>query len=188
MKYGPKGLFKTENIHNSIPRNLAEVLTTTANFSLAASTWSTYSTSLAQLEACSLDLNTSLTLPISENETLTFVAWLINRNLQASTIESYLAGIRQAQISLGLGNQQIRTPLVNQVISGRKNQINAAPNDNSRLERLPVTPKMLLMIKKDLKTAHMPKQEKLAIWAASTMMFYGAFRGGEILAKKGNNF
>ena len=90
--------------------------------------------------------------------------------------------------TLLIGNQQIRTPLVNQIISGRKNQSIAVQNDNSRPERLPVTPKMLLMIKKDLKTAPMPRQEKLAIWAASTMMFYGAFRGGEILAKSEATF
>ena len=188
LKYGPGGLFKAENIHESIPRSLAEVLTTTGNFSLSASTWSTYSTALTQLQACSSDLNITLALPISENETLTFVAWLVKKNLQASTIESYLSGLRLAQISLGLGNQQIRTPLVNQIISGRKNQTDSTQNSNHNLERLPVTPKMLLLIKKDLKTANMPKQEKLAIWATCTLLFYGAFRGGEILSKHEHTF
>ena len=104
--------------------------------------------------------------------------------MQASTIESYLSGLRQGQIAAGLGDKPLRTPLVNQIIAGRKIQSFAAPDTKHAPERFPITPKILLLIKKDLKTSNMVKQDKLATWAACTLLFYGAFRGGELLSKK----
>ena len=187
-KYGPKGMFQPDLVSTSIPGNLATLLASTANFSLARSTWSTYNTALSQLKACSTELNQNLDLPLSESQTLTFVGWLLEKDLKASTIESYLAGLRQGQIAQGLGESTLRTPLVNQVISGRKNQLITENSLDPTPTRMPVTPKMLLLIKKDLITADMDKLDKLLIWSACTIMFYGAFRGGEILPKKENSF
>ena len=188
QKYGPQGLYQTNYISEDIPEELASLLSLTANFSLTQSTWSTYTTALSQLRKCSTELNISLELPLTEKETLTFVAWLLKKNLLASTIESYLAGLRQGQIAAGLGDKPLRTPLVNQVIKGRKNQVFAEPAAKDAPERLPITPKILLLIKKDLKTSNMTKHDKLATWAACTLLFYGAFRGGELLPKQERNF
>ena len=125
---------------------------------------------------------------MKEADTVTFIGWLLNRGLSAATISSYLSALRQKQIALGLGGESLRTPLINQIITGRKNQESTKKILGESKERIPVTPKMLLLIKQDLKTAKMDKKEKLLIWSACTLLFFGAFRGGELLAKKETSF
>ena len=45
--------------------------------------------------------------PISENVLIRFFAYLYTEGIKASTIKSYLAAVRHAQISLGLGDPRI---------------------------------------------------------------------------------
>ena len=171
-----------------MPEHLSQLVAETANFALARSTWSTYSSSLNMLRKCNQELHTNLKVPMKEADSLTFIGWMLDRGLSAATISSYLAGIRQNQIALGLGGESLRTPLINQVISGRRNQENLKKIMGEARERIPVTPKMLLLMKKDLKLSNMDKAEKLLIWSICTLMFFGAFRGGELLAKKERSF
>ena len=51
-----------------------------------------------------------------------------------------------------------------------------------------MTPKVMALLKKDLKSAKMPKHDKLMMWSISTLMFNGGFRGGEILCNNSKNF
>ena len=130
----------------------------------------------------------NLSYPVSEHTTTTFVGWLLNKGLSATTISSYLAGVRQKQIALGHNTTTLRTPLINQILNGKKNmEIMENLSENNR-EKLPVTPKTLILIKKDLKMSKMGKREQLLIWSACTLLFFGAFRGGEILAQREKSF
>ena len=164
------------------------MLSDTANHALASSTWSTYKTALTQLSHCSQELNVTFDFPLPENKTLLFIGWLLKKGLSASTIESYLSGLRQGHLLEGHSICSLRTPLVNQVVQGRKNQQAVEKLIIAPQERLPVTPNMLLLIKKDLKSAPLPKVTKLLIWSAATLLFHGGFRGGELLAKKDQAF
>ncbi len=61
-------------------------------------------------------------LPVSEKTILIFVHWLLtNRKVGASTIESYLYGIRTAQEAQGLPAPSIRTDLINMIVKGKIN-------------------------------------------------------------------
>ena len=187
-KYGPKGFFGDGSLSRDVPAHLNKLITETANHALARNTWSTYNTSMNMLSRCNQELGTTLGLPMSETDTTIFVGWLLDKGLSSATISSYLSGLRQKQISLGLGGDSLRSPLINQVITGRKNQENVGKITGQASDRIPVTPKVLLLIKKDLKLSTLGKQEKLLIWSACTLMFFGAFRGGELLAKKERTF
>ena len=167
---------------------MASLLSDTANHALAASTWSCYETALNQLSKCSTELEKNFTFPLSENDTLCFIGWLLQKGLSASTIESYLSGLRQCHIIEGFKDFSLRTPLVNQIVQGRKNQQAVKKLVVGGKERLPVTQNMMLLIKQDLKTSSLPKETKLLIWSAATLLFHGGFRGGELLAQKELSF
>ena len=51
-----------------------------------------------------------------------------------------------------------------------------------------MTPKIMILLKKDLKLAQINKHEKLMMWSISTLLFNGGFRGGEILCNNPRNF
>ena len=170
-KFGPQGFFNQENLNPAVPRHLGSIISETANHALARNTWSVYFTSYNMLNTCNLELGLNMSLPMSEADVTTFIGWLLSRGLSAATISSYLAGLRQKQIALGLGGDSLRSPLVNQIIAGRRNQENRSKIMGNTNERIPVTPNLLLLIKKDLKTANMNKKDKLLIWSACTLMF-----------------
>ena len=62
-----------------------------------------------------------MALPLDDTKTLIFVAWLLNRGLQARTISTYLAGIRQTHLAKGLIIPTLRPDVVKQVLTGAGN-------------------------------------------------------------------
>ena len=177
-KYRKEGLY-TENDFSHVPTELRAVLSHTANFSLSKSTWSTYKTALNRLKDCAIDTNAKLDLPLDEKKILIFIGYLLNKKLAASTIDSYLSGLRQAQIAAGMGDMNLRTPLIKQILRGRKNQ-SLSERNNSR-ERLPVTPAILKVMKDYLKKSELHPERKLLIWCIASIGFNGGFRIHEIL-------
>ena len=82
-----------------IPRDVAESLAAVGSFGLAKSTWSTYRTAERQLLQCQKDTKASMEPPLSQNQVLIYIDWLIRaRKVKSSTISSYLAGVRQLQL------------------------------------------------------------------------------------------
>ena len=63
---------------------------------LSKKTWSSYRTAEKMLLKCFHEKRRRLELPIKKNDILVFIEWLgTERKVRATTIESYLAGIRQ---------------------------------------------------------------------------------------------
>ena len=187
-KFGPHGFFDHHQLDKQIPAHLRKVISSTANHSLAAGTWSSYHTSSNMLEQCSEELGKNLNLPLTENSTITFVGWMLSRGLSAATISGYLSGIRQKEIAMGFKTNSLRTPFINQIICGKKNKETVENITENSREKIPITPKMMLLIKKDLKTSNFDNKTQLLIWSACTLLFYGAFRGGEILSTREKSF
>ena len=74
------------------PSAYRKVVTDTANHALAKSTWDSYKSSLKRLKDSERETSTPMNLPLEEREVL-FIAFLIEEDLAASTIESYLSGL-----------------------------------------------------------------------------------------------
>ena len=126
-----------------MPSHIRTLLVDTANFSLAKSTWSSYKTSLKRLKECEFETETKMDLPLNERQVILFIGYLLKENLAASTVETYMCGLRQAHIAMGFGEGNLRSATVKQIIKGRRNQlINAKPNN-----RIPVTPNILRLMK-----------------------------------------
>ena len=187
-KYGPEGAYRPENLDEDIPADLASIICNSANFSLSKSSWSSYSTALNMTKKCSEETGTNLSFPFTETKSLIFTGWLIKKGLAATTVDKYLSGIRAMHLAAGHTNFNIRNDLVKAVITGRKNQNNIEESIGEKKERIPVTPKLMLLIKKELGENTTIKPNPLLLWSVSSLLFSGGFRIGELLAPNKTTF
>ena len=127
-------------------------------------------------------------LPATEADILTYVAWLLKRNLNGSSIDSYLAGIRAAHLSKGMNPPQLRTSLIKAVIAGKTHSDQAEKRAGKKRNRLPVTPTMLKILKQELYNSSLCKLDKLAAWSAATLIYFGCMRPGEVLCRNVKTF
>ena len=186
-KYGPSGLFTPESFTTFTTNpELAQSLSNLANHSLTKKTWSSYATAGRMLKTCCSESNLPLTYPLSDSTILSFIAWLNNRGLKASTINSYLAGIRQIHLTLGLTPPMIRSELVNQLLSGKK-KLDFCSN-NSTPTRLPITPNLLRLTKVAISKDSLNKVDMRSFWFLCTLGFFGSFRMGELLGSSTKTF
>jgi hypothetical protein len=73
------------------------------------------------IRKCEIELKTDLSIPFDQRKTLIFIDYLVRvRNLKASTVNSYLAGIRQLHVIAGEEPPNLRTSLVKLVLKGAK--------------------------------------------------------------------
>jgi hypothetical protein len=152
-------------------------------------TWSTYKTAEVMLKKCSAYSKVNMNLPLTEKQVLVFVDWLARvRGLKSTTINSYLAGLRQLHIVTGLPAPELRSELVKLVLKGISNQNGIAKRQKNWEGRLPMTVTTMLLFKNLIRTSKFSEPDKALIWAASTVAFAGAFRIHEILAKTESTF
>ena len=91
-----------------------DLLTTIVNHSLSKSTWSSYKTAERLLAMCQKDEKRRMELPLTEEDIVVFIGWLIDvRKVKAATISGYLSGLRQLHTAKGIEAPNIRTELVN---------------------------------------------------------------------------
>ena len=117
--------------------------------------------------------------PATEQLLCSYAAYLANRDLAPQIIKSYLAAVRDMQISIGLPDPRYQSslPILKRVQAG----INRARgSDNQPREvRLPITPHLLRQIRAALDSSRNP--EKMTLWAVCCTAFFGFFQLGELL-------
>jgi hypothetical protein len=182
VKYGKHGLNISFN-GLELDEEVARDLETFAEHSLAKKTWCTYKSAERMLATfCKMEKK-PLELPIGEKTTLEFIHWLsTERNLKAASINGYLAGIRKLHIVKGLDAPVLRTQLVQMVLEGKKN-MEAAAVLRTGSKRQPMTRELMLVLKAKIREWDGTSLDKATLWAVSTLLFHGAFRGGEILSR-----
>lgn len=114
--------------------------------------------------------------PVSEQLLCTFTAFLADQGLAPQTIKSYLAAVRNMQISLGFPDprEQSSLPILKRVQAGisRMRMLKGSP---PRI-RLPITAHILGRIKSSLDASSNP--DKTVLWAIATSAFFVFFRLG----------
>ena len=136
-----------------LPESVSKDLEMVGNHGIAKGTWSTYTTALKMLEKCCEQTGMELVWPVTEKIVLTFVHWLLKvRKVGGSTIEAYLAGIRNAHIVRGWPAPPVRTDLINLIIRGKKNIQAAEKRVVPTPDRQPITPDILALLKARLGT------------------------------------
>ena len=183
-KYGPNGLFSI-NSFNQLTTNseLCTLLSNLANHSLSKSTWSTYKTSHKMLLKC---FDNNVNFPLTQPTIITFIGWLAKRNLSVSTINSYLAGLRQVHLALGHDVPHLRSDMVTQILIGKKNFDAVKPS--TKPVRIPVTPTLLRILKNAINKDDLTFYDKRLFWFLCVVAFHSSFRIGELLTRHPNHF
>ena len=115
---------------------------------LSKKTWSSYRTAEKMLFKCFHEKRRRLELPIKKNDILVFIEWLgTERKVRATTIESYLAGIRQMHTVKGIDPPEIRSSLVKQVLKGISNKNATDDRTRQKTGRLAMTSNIMLYLK-----------------------------------------
>ena len=100
-----------------------ENLANLANHGIARGTWSSYRTAERMLLQCQKDNKCVFTMPVSRDNVLLFIDWLVRtRGVKGTTINSYLSGIRQLHIVKGMDPPTLRDGFINLVIKGKNEQ------------------------------------------------------------------
>jgi len=118
-----------------LPPKVRDDLEDVGNHGLAKKTWSNYATATRMFDRCCREKGLQHTWPISDNTVLIFIHWLLTeQHMGASTIEMYLAGLRNAQVAQGLPAPTIKTELINAIIRGKRN-MQAAENRRAQQKK-----------------------------------------------------
>jgi hypothetical protein len=187
VKYGPVGAgFELGglDLEGRVKQDLANI----AEHSITKKTWGTYKSAERMLATFCLEKGKKLELPTSESVILGFIHWLtFERNLKAASISGYLAGIKKLHTTKGLPEPSLRTKMVQMVLEGKKN-MEAAGRLRGENNRQPATPEIMRLLKAKIREWEAENGSKLAVWAGATLMFHGAFRGGEIFSRSAATF
>jgi len=176
-------MFGKGKLNNQMKSKLA----TWINNSKANSTWSTYRTAERLVLMCQKQEGVKFDWPMHTDDTLIFIYWLIEkRGVKVSSVQGYLAGVRQLHISKGMDPPKLRTDLVKQVLKGRTN----IERQTSKLEkkRLPMTMALMELLKERTRLSDLDPEKKRLMWALSTLMFFGAFRISELVSQQESVF
>ncbi len=118
--------------------------------------------------------------PVSENLLCYFVAFLAQQGLAPSTIKTYLAGVRHAQIIRGHPEPRESSTLPRlKLLQAGVKRVRAQQGAPPSRPRLPLTPAHLRQIRTVWNTSA-SNPDIVMLWAAATMCFFGFFRAGEI--------
>jgi hypothetical protein len=172
----------------NFPQSVARELEELGRLGLAKKTWSSYATAERLLFKFHKEKGITPNLPLDEDTILLFIHWLATvRNLKASTINSYLAGIRQLHIAKGLPEPSFRSELINLILKGLQNKDNKGAR-SKQAQRKPITKETMSILKKRLRAWPNSAANKRLVWAVATNLFHGAFRIGELLCGKATEF
>jgi len=189
IKFNNKAANQISMSHLNLPQNVVSDLQAAAANSITGKTWQSYKTAERMLAKYLKSKKERLQLPVTENTVLGFVHWLAyEKNLKSSSISGYLAGIRKLHVIKGIEEPKLRTELVNMVLAGRQNLEATEKLKSATKERQPITLDLMLLLKAQLKTWDATNSDKVTAWCICTLLFHGAFRGGELLCKSTETF
>ena len=106
------------------------------------------------------------------------------RGLKSRTMSTYLSGVRMYHIVLGYNEPCLRETMVKLILKGQNNQDKLRERLNGKVGRLPVTVKMMKLIKLNLGKVKWAMEEVRLFWAVATLAWTGSFRIHELCSRK----
>jgi Phage integrase SAM-like domain len=187
-KYGT-GNVKGFNTPSELTREEQRQFAALSSMGLTKKTWSSYQTAERMLAKCCKEKGLRFEWPTSEALITKFILWLAyDRNLSGASINTYLAGIRQAHVSKGMPCPNIRTERISLLLKGKANIDREEKQRNPKERRQAVTPDILRLAKTRINETDLQLVDKRMLWSVATALFFGAFRGIEILCREAGQF
>ena len=173
------GGFTPQRLGKRLKGGVEQVLCEAANSSLARATWSKYQSCWSQVQKALGEKGIELIFPLNQETLWTVLACLIERKLKPTTIDGYLASLKQAHAVRGLGISIFDDPFVKAISRGLKNREALEP----KKEKIVVTSEMLRRWKEMIKRRQGEYEDRRMIWMAILWLFCGSFRPTELLAE-----
>ena len=157
--------------------------------SVSTSTLSTYKTALGHLEKAEAILGHTFSSPPTEQEIIYFTAYLAQREVAKSTIQSYLSAVRYISLSRGASHHTKIPELSTQILAGAANIKKDARIEAEKPKRRPITLNMLILLKHAIATHRSwSDYEKSLRWSCMLLGYWGSFRMGELLQTEKSKF
>ena len=185
-KYGPGGEYHTDMLDGlEIPEGLRGTLVGAMNASVAKNTWRVYSS--AYRNFCSTLLEYDIPPPsrILVRHLLIFTGHLLAEGKAASTIRSYLSGVRKVAEARGDNFSDEDLGLVKAALRGKAN------TEASRPFRQLMSVELMIHLKRGLAKARGPQwsqHNKRVLWLLATWLFWSSCRGGEMAMETETEF
>ena len=152
--------------------------------SLSSNSWQGMCTLYRKVLGCRREWQTPLTLPWTEEDTVTFTSYLASSGMAPTSIRTMANKI--STLHEVLGHHYSRPAILTRSLTGIANS--GILKKQSSRKKLAMTPPQLLEIRGNMVKQAWPVQFKRMTWMALTMMASGCLRVGEILPPKPTSF
>ena len=175
--------------NSSLPESVTAEAYKLVSMSISVNTAKTYRSAQSILGPASAWLGRPIEIPFTDSDTIALVVYMaVVRSLRSTSIGVYFAGFRMLHLMKGSSAPNLRTDLVNQMITGVKNGNHAADVLSDRRSRQPVTFKIMSKLQLAIKTSRMDLRRKRLVWFAATSCLLGSFRIHEVLPEKRHTY
>ena len=176
-KFGPK--FELINFVPILPPFLLRFV----GFSLTSNTWASYKCSWLAYFKFIKHMGYTVTLPASSTMLLKYVNYLrLWRSLKASTMRSYISGLKKLHILNYRPISQFDDPNLENFINGVEN-LELVFNEKT-LQRNVITFNVLKILGHAVFTSHLNNFDKLVLWTVFLVMWWTASRIGEMVSNQ----
>ena len=171
------GFFDLEDM-SLVDDRFASQFTGLVRAAYSYNTWKQNKSVLRKMSKLQLEFGVDLTLPWCQKKTLNFIMASREWGDSASTISTAVSRVRTLHRLMGLV-EMVPTHWTSTILKSMSIQ------DKSRvkMERLPVTPDVLLVLKKKLAASSHSESMKRLIWLTCTLLFNLSMRPGELLVQ-----
>jgi len=152
---------------------------------LTASTHKTYKAADRRYSQFCKDFSIT-SFPVSESTLCYFATCMAQQGLTHNTIKTYLSGVRQMQVALGLGDPELsHMPRLRQILKGIS--VESDKHGKAARARLPIAPAILRKMKAVWFQSRKP-HKSIMLWAASATNFFSFCRSVEITTPSENGY
>ena len=168
----------------SLPESVTEEAYKLVSMSITVNTAKTYRSAQSIIGPASAWLGKPICVPFTDSDAIALVV----KSLRSTTIGVYFSGFRKLHLMKSSNAPNLRTDLVNQMITGIKNGNQAADVLSDRKSHQPVKIEVMSKLQQSIKSSGMDLRRKRLVWLAATSCLLGLFRVHKVLPEKRHSY